>query len=152
MLRDDATGELFSTGMISCQIRSLDPDRQENNRILVMVKIEDVPVEAIVDTGGIYCVLHPFVAEMIGFTPSESIGSASVLIRREKRKGSLYSATLRIIAEQGESLEQRVTVMVPDASVNEWGDLPTFLGLTGCLEFLRFAVDPLANRFYFASA
>ena len=30
-----------------------------------------------------------------------------------------------------------------------WGELPSFLGLMGCLERMRFAVDPLDNTFYF---
>jgi hypothetical protein len=59
---------------------------------------------------------------------------------------------MQIKAEEGEDLIQEVTAFIPNASVEEWGEIPTFLGLTGCLEFLKFAVDPGENLFYFASA
>ena len=147
-----ANGDPFSTGAITCEIAPLNVGRDTNNRIKLLVKIEDVLTEAVVDTGGIYCILHPAAAADIGFDPLEWIGDDKVKIRGVDCKGSLYRATLRIIADQGESLEQLVTVFVPVITAEEWGELPTFLGLSGCLEFLRFAIDPRTQQFYFASA
>jgi len=34
----------------------------------------------------------------------------------------------------------------------QWGDMLCLLGLYGCLERARFAVDPLTERFYFGPA
>ena len=42
------------------------------------------------------------------------------------------------------------TVFVPDLKPDQaWGDLPSFIGLSGCLERMRFAVDPATEMFYF---
>jgi predicted aspartyl protease len=144
-------GDSFSTGVISCEIAPLNW-KQDNNRIFLPVEVGGVETRAVVDTGGIYCVVHPAVADNINFDPSESIGNKEITIRGYSYKGSLYRSFMQIKAEQGESLEQEVTVFVPNVNADDWGELPTFLGLTGCLELLRFAVDPSTCRFYFASA
>ena len=73
-------------------------------------------------------------------------------IRGVKYSGTLYRAVLEIHAREGADLQQDVTVFVPETSAEDWGEMPTFLGLTGCLEFLRFAIDPQSRQFYFASA
>lgn len=48
---------------------------------------------------------------------------------------------------QGESLTLDVTAFLPD---DRW-NLPNMLGLTGCLERIRFAVDPANDLFYFGA-
>lgn len=146
------SGTPFSTGMISCEIAPLNSTIEDNVRIILGVAIDGVPAQAVVDTGGVYCILHPAVALNIGFDPSSAIGNKEITIHGLPYKGSLFRSLLEIFAEQGESLEQQVTVFVPDATPEEWGWLPTYLGLTGCLEYLRFAVDPIQNQFYFAPA
>ena len=50
----------------------------------------------------------------------------------------------------GEGLTVDVTAFVPEAEFTEaWGLLPSYLGLNGCLDRLRFAVDPVTDTFYF---
>jgi hypothetical protein len=57
----------------------------------------------------------------------------------------------------GEPFATGVTEMDVDATVfilgpeseESWGDLPSFIGLNGCLERMRFAVDPTSDSFYF---
>lgn len=139
----------FSKGVISCSIRPIHPEN--NNRIFIQIEVEGLPIEAVLDTGGIYCVLHPVMADQIGFDQSQALGTHSQRIRGNPYNGNLFKANLAIQAEEGEGLLQEVTVFVPDATDDEWGDLPSFLGLTGCLEFIRFAVDPSRDQFYFSS-
>lgn len=139
----------FSKGVISCSIRPIHPEI--NNRIFIQIEVEDFPIEAVLDTGGIYCVLHPVMAEQIGFDQSEAVGTHSQRIRGFSFDGNLFKAKLTIQAEEGSGLLQEVTVFVPDVTEDEWGDLPSFLGLTGCLEFIRFAIDPGNDQFFFSS-
>ena len=144
-------GDLFSTGVTACEIEPLNREQGDNNRIILMVEVDGALTRAVLDTGGIYCILHPAAADDIQFDTSQSLGPYKINIRGFPYKGSLYRSTLRINAEQGDSLEQDVTVFVPEATAEEWGELPTFLGLTGCLERLRFAVDPSQDKFYFGA-
>lgn len=147
-----SNGDLFSTGVITCDIQPLDQSQSDNNRIILSVEVGGTMTNAVLDTGGIYCILHPAAAEQVQFDPSEAIGDRSVRIRGVKYPGTLYKAILEIHAREGADLQQLVTVFVPETTAEEWGEMPSFLGLTGCLEFLRFAVDPLNFQFYFASA
>jgi hypothetical protein len=59
----------------------------------------------------------------------------------------LYRAAVLLIATQGESAELEVTAFVPDDET--WNDEPLFLGFFNCLDRVRFAIDPVAERFYF---
>jgi hypothetical protein len=145
-------GDLFSTGVITCDIQPLNQSQSGNNRIILSVEVGGTLIHAVLDTGGIYCILHPAAADQVQFDPSESIGNRAVSIRGVNYQGTLYRAILEIHAREGADLQQEVTVFVPETTAEEWGELPTFLGLTGCLEFLRFAIDPLTQQFYFASA
>lgn len=142
----------FSTGKTSCEIRPIPGIRQDANRILIPVAIEGIFIRAVVDTGGVYLIVEPDIAEDLGLDPQDSIRSETVTIRGNRIIGHLHRVSMRVQAEEGEDLIQEVTAFIPDATAEEWGDIPTFLGLTGCLEFLRFAVDPNENQFYFASA
>ncbi|MBI3732481.1 MAG: hypothetical protein HY259_03370 [Chloroflexi bacterium] len=73
-----------------------------------------------------------------------------MLIRGIWYSGRLYLLNLTLLAIEGYSLELSATAFVPDSEWAEsWGHLPSFLGLPGCLERLRFAVDPSTDTFYF---
>ncbi len=64
--------------------------------------------------------------------------------------GYLHRLNMAFEATQGESLSLVATAFVPDPEWEEsWGETPSFIGLTGCLERLRFAVDPGSDAFYF---
>ena len=142
----------FSTGKTSCEIRPIPGIRQDANRILIPVSIEGIFVRAVIDTGGVYLIIEPNIAGDLGLDPQDAINSDNITIRGRRYEGHLHRVNMRVQAEVGEDLIQEVTAFIPDATAEEWGDLPTFLGLTYCLEFLRFAVDPNENQFYFASA
>lgn len=53
-------------------------------------------------------------------------------------------------AEKGESLTVDATVFVPKLEDQEWRH-PNFIGLSGFLERIRFAIDPDNNYFYFGA-
>ena len=119
---------------------------------MIQIAIEGVATRAVVDTGGVYLIDDPSIANELGLDPQAAIGTDIVSIRRENFKGRLHRIVLHLPSDEGESLDQEVTAFIPDANPEQWGELPTYLGLTGCLEFLRFALDPLTMQFYFASA
>ena len=145
-------GNLFAVGRIPCEICPIPGDRSDTKRLLIPVQVGGITTTAVVDTGGIYLILAPDIAIELHLNPDGAIGQDSVKIRGWEYSGNLYRVYLDIPAEEGESLQQDVATLVPNATAEEWGELPTYLGLTGCLEYLRFAVDPIACQFYFASA
>jgi hypothetical protein len=59
-------------------------------------------------------------------------------------EGTVQRMTIRLVAEQGESLNIDASVFVAE----DW-QLGNFLGYTGFLERCRFAIDPGTNAFYF---
>lgn len=141
----------FSTGKTSCEIRPVPGIRQDANRLLIPVSVEGIFIRAVVDTGGVYLVIEPSIAEELELNPQNAIDTDTLTIRDRKVPGYLYRVNLQIQAEEGEDLLQEVTAFIPSMTIEDWGEIPTFLGLTGCLEFLKFAVDPAENQFYFAS-
>ncbi len=64
--------------------------------------------------------------------------------------GRLHRVNLTLFAEEGESFTLEATAFVPNPGDEEiWEDIPCILGLFGCLERARFAVDPSTETFYF---
>jgi hypothetical protein len=67
--------------------------------------------------------------------------------------GRLYRLSLTLLADEGEDVTIQTTAFLPEREEAEhWGDMPCLLGLHGCLERLRFAVDPRTEHFYFGPA
>ena len=64
-----------------------------------------------------------------------------------RMKGTLERFPIVLAAQQGQSLEIDATLFV----CSEWRR-GNFLGYSGLLERLRFAVDPATRRFYFGPA
>ena len=143
-----AGGVPFSTGKTNYDYKPISP-HGEDNRIILRVEIEQVVTSAVIDTAASYAIVEPNVAQIIQPNPAASIGGATVMIRGIKFKGHLYRLNLTIPAVEGEGMLREVTAFVPDPGEEGWGDLPSFLGMPGCLEFMRFAVDPDTDSFYF---
>ena len=61
-------------------------------------------------------------------------------------KGKLVRTTTRVVADEGESVDVHSTVFVSQ----EW-TAGTFVGYTGLLERIRFAIDPEKNMFMFGA-
>lgn len=141
-------GHLFATG--ACSYWDQRPsDHTTTPRIVVAVQIDGFQTQAVVDTGGVYLVCDPEIPALLELDPSTSLGMAELIIRGYKYKGQLYRLPIRFLAEEGESIELEVTAFTPRLESGQEWRFPSFLGLQGCLEFLRFAVDPGANVFYF---
>jgi hypothetical protein len=137
-------GQQFSTG----RARFFDdaPGVEEGTaKIYAKVEAEGLgaPILAQVDTGTAWSILAPEVAEAI--TLLDGAGEPVTLgTRYGPIRGRLENTTILILADDGESFEVRATVFCS----REWPG-GNFLGYSGLLERIRFAVDPQQNLFYF---
>lgn len=61
-------------------------------------------------------------------------------------RGYLERLPLSITAESGDSLQIEATCFISE----DWPG-PPVIGWKGCLERIRFAIDPSLNRFYFGA-
>jgi len=120
-------------------------------RIVVEVQIEGVQAQAIVDTGGAYLVCDPQIADLLGLAPADALEADRLSIRGVSVPGSIHRVFLTLLAHEGQSMKVEVTAFVPRPEPYlEW-DLPSFMGLSGCLERFRFAADPITDTFYFGA-
>lgn len=142
--------EPFATGSADCQ---LGPASQQDRstRILITVRIGPVQTTAIVDTAAPYPVCAPDIASLIPPTTLERIEPFTLVTQFGNFKGALYRMPITFLATEGDDLEVEATVFVPN-SVAGWPRRPSYIGLTGCLERMRFALDPTANLIYFGPA
>jgi len=125
---------------------------ETTNRILVTVKIEGVETQAVVDTGGVWLVCDPGIAEVLELDPEDGIECPPLQIRGDRVPGMLHRLRVTFVAEEGESLQLQGTAFVPESDPHQTWPLPTFLGFHGCLERIRFAVNPSTQMFYFGPA
>lgn len=81
----------------------------------------------------------------------DALDEDTVNLRGSSVTGRLCRLLLRIQAEEGTSIELEVTTLIPrDTREDQWIEqLPCYLGWQGCLERLRFAIDPNTDTFYF---
>jgi hypothetical protein len=123
--------------------------RAGRHQLLVAVPclIGDLPEElrALFDTGSEWCVLGWGVATQLGFTPQPELSTSLMHTRFGLIAGRLERLPVKFRADEGEPLELEATWFVSE----EWPG-PTVIGWRGCLEPLRFAVDPREDWFYFA--
>jgi hypothetical protein len=59
--------------------------------------------------------------------------------------GKLERVGLRLVADEGDTLEVEASCFVSQ----DWAG-PMVIGWKGCLEWIRFALDPSENALYFA--
>jgi hypothetical protein len=97
-----------------------------------------------VDTGAAWSVLDPAVAETFGLL--DRIGEPTRLhTRLGLIEGKLVRLPITFLSDQGDPLDTYGTFFIsPD-----WPPGRTFLGYSGLLDSMRFALDPQANQFYF---
>ena len=135
----------FTSGQAT--YRDFDPENSSRKRGLyvrvVLPDSSDASLYALIDTGTPYCVFNTVVIENLGLSFDE--GEKIVLqTAYGPFEGTVQRVMIRLIAEHGESLNIDASVFV----AADW-HLGNFLGYTGFLERLRFAVDPGTNTFYF---
>jgi hypothetical protein len=141
-------GHPFSQG--ACPFLYRPATEQETTpRIFVTVQIEGLQVETAIDTGGAYFVCDPEIADLLGLDPADGVETDELNIRGYKIAGTLHRLSLRLLAEEGKPLQVEATAFIPRLQPYQTWALPSFMGLLGCLERIRFAVDPVTNIFYF---
>lgn len=139
-------GELFTTGRSEFfdNWREL-PER--TSKIILKIRLQGYETFALLDSGAAWSVLDAETAEAIGVDDSDG-DPAELSTRRGTIPGKLVSAPVVLLAEEGEDLEVNATFFVSA----EWPPGRVFLGYSGFLERIRFALDPQANHFYFGPA
>ena len=139
-------GEEFASGVAT--YFEEDPSLgSEQTSIHVSVVVEgdrELSILARLDPATPWVILNAEINEQIGLRASPM--QVSLRTVGGLMKGSLERLTIRLVAEQGAPLEIDATVFVCD----EW-QRENFLGYSGFLERIRFAVDPTSKKFYFGS-
>jgi len=150
MLLNFSNGEPFATGAVGYTFRPATA-RENLNRLILQVEIEGIQTEAMVDTGGVFLVCPPQIANLMQLDESDSLGEETIGIRGSDVPGRLHRVNITLLVEEGQSIAVEVTALIPkDTREERWfSELPCYLGLHGCLERLRFAVDPSTDTFYF---
>lgn len=149
MLLKFSDGTPFATG--ASGYLDMSGGSEANSRIWLNVSFLDQDTKAIVDTGAPYAVCSPDLASIIGLTPSQDDPRIQLGVRGIVYSGHLIRLELTIHATEGEDITIQATAFVPESSSTEVWHHPSFLGLKS-LEGLRFAIDPVKNRFYFGPA
>ena len=142
-----ANGETFACGAINYDYRPV-AVTESTNRIILEVEIQGVPTRAVLDTGAPYVVCAPKVAANAGVDRSSALHRDRMLIRGMRLDGFVYRLNVGLKADEGQDLNVDATVFVPEVE-EFWGDFPSFIGLAGFLERIRFAIDPNTDTFYF---
>jgi hypothetical protein len=145
-------GSPFSSGSCSYERRPA-TEQETSPRILIQVAIAGVPTYAMVDTGGVYLICHPEFASLLDLRDIDLVeeGVPLTIPRYGRVRGKLYRVSLMLPATDGNSLELGVTAFVPRPLTHSALPFPPVMGLLGCLENLRFAVDPCNDTFYFGT-
>jgi len=115
-------------------------------KIYVKIGFEglDNTVLAQIDTGAAWSVLPPNIFRKLNL-PLESGDPALLQTWLGRRQGRLVRVPFTFLADEGEPLRTEGTFFVsPD-----WPEGLTFLGYSGLLDSIRFALDPQVNDFYF---
>jgi hypothetical protein len=123
-------------------------DRPLNQHLLfvaIACLVGSQPLDALVDTAAQWCMLPETVAGGIEYAVSDEESDARVHTRFGTVAGRLVRIPTRLRAQEGRDLEIEATWFISD----EWLG-PPVIGWKGCLERLRFALDPSDESFYFA--
>ncbi|HEX4499540.1 MAG TPA: hypothetical protein VIE43_27980 [Thermoanaerobaculia bacterium] len=128
-------------------VDSLKDLEEPTAKVFVKICLEgrvDAGFYAQLDTGAAWSVLDPVIAKDLGL-----IGAEGLRTRLNTRfgilKGNLIPLKVTFLAREGQHLDTFAQFFVsPD-----WPTGRTFLGYSGLLNSIRFALDPQRNHFYF---
>lgn len=151
MLLLRADGQPFATGAVNYLFRPA-TEQESSLRITIDIRIRDFQSPAFIDTGGIYLICPPEVADVLDLQPQDVLFRERILLRGLSIAGSVYRLPLTLIADRGNSMIIEATAFVPDNEHLNWDNFPCILGMQGCLERLCFAVDPMNEIFYFGES
>ena len=104
---------------------------------------------AILDTGAPWCVVSFEVAADAGMEIDRNLNQ-TLLVRGKSIDGHLARGPIRLLAEQGDSIDIEATFFVLSEDYPS-DTLPVFIGYQGLLERIRFAIDPVTNSVYFGA-
>lgn len=128
------------------------PDNPEPTaKIFIKVRFEESPILSLaqLDTAAAWSVLDPETADALDLLNRP--GEPAVLhTRLGLRHGKLIPVKCSFLADEGrgDALETEATFFVTE----DWPPGKCFLGYSGLLERIRFAVDARENLFYFGPA
>ncbi|MCE7989371.1 MAG: hypothetical protein DYG89_50100 [Caldilinea sp. CFX5] len=150
MLLQFATGEPFATGVAPYVYQPVS-SRETAHRVILNVQIGSFPTQAYLDTGAVYFVCAPEIAKVLDLRPTDKLEDERLVFRGRVYQGGLYRLPLTFAAGYGESLEVEVTAFIPQLHPeDEWPiEFPCIAGMSGCMERVRFALDPLDENIYF---
>lgn len=145
-----ASGEPFATGEAPWDARfALADDRL--TRLFVQVEVEGQPTSAVVDTGGACFILNPSIAADLPLGRSTIVSRDRLVVRGVSYSGTMHRVPVTLLATAGEPLTFEATAFVPELEHGETWPLPSYLGWQGCLDRIRFAVDPADEVVYFGA-
>jgi hypothetical protein len=104
------------------------------------------PVIALLDTASEWCVLPPRIARELGLDLEPDEATPPLHSRFGLIYGRLERLPLLLTAMEGDSTEIEATCFVS----GDWPG-PMVIGWKGCLERVRFGLDPAEDAFYFAN-
>ena len=145
-----SSGSLFCSDQCEYAYRPATIYEKQYPRIIVTVRIAYRVTEAVLDTGAPWCVCSPEFRDDLEQHASDKVTIDSLNIRGTRYDGALYRVPIELVGDNG-GISLEGTVFLPDVSPEEWPNLPSFIGLSGCLERIRFAIDPSDNTWYFGS-
>jgi hypothetical protein len=121
-------------------------------RLVLRVALEGLTTPAMGETGGLALLCMPSVVHALHWDVAQGFGAPPRLCRDERVQSTRQRLILMLLAEGGEDMQLDVTAFVPDTSSESVPELPSILGLHGCLARVRFAFDPATDTFYFGPA
>ena len=139
-------GEAFTTGRSGFLDHAPGGRREATSKIYVKIGLQGIPpVLAQLDTGAAWSVLEPEIAEALGLFDGSG-PEVALHTPLGRHHGRLEEVPLTLLADEGHALEVAATVFV----CRDWPGA-TFLGYSGLLAHVRFALDPQDRNFYFGS-
>jgi hypothetical protein len=132
-------------------VDSLKDLEEPTAKVFVKICLEgriDAGFYAQLDTGAAWSVLDPAIAKglgLIGTGSSRTLLTTRLRTRFGTFTGNLIPLDLTFLAKDGRHLDTSAHFFItPD-----WPEGRTFLGYSGLLDSIRFALDPQRNHFYF---
>lgn len=113
-------------------------------KIYVNVRFGESTTLAQLDTGAAWSVMPPDLARALALSRDGS-NPVKMSTRFGIKDGCLVKVPFVLVADEGEDLLVTGTFFLCE----DWPEGMTFLGYSGLLDAIRFALDPQANDFYF---
>lgn len=138
-------GQRFTTS----RCRYSDSDGRPGATARIVVRVVpgewDTPVLAILDTGAAWSVLDTEIAQELDLFNAGGV-PVNLSTRYGEIAGYLVQAPVTLLADDGDALRVEAAIFVSP----EWPEKAgTFLGYSGLLERMRFAIDPQKNDLFF---